>query len=857
MSCRLRSPRAQESSSFVEPALTATPDEEEEERAKVRHALFSSLAQQGGVPAVPAALSRQGSHAPAPSESFVRGHGAFGIEKSRCSHALRSQETVSGLVAKVGDAESFQTEVVAVRKRIGSMSRYTIDARKRHIKAWDGVLCCALLFTAIVTPFEVGFYETGLTAYAGPVNFTINRIVDAIFAFDILLTFFMPYRTSHKKGGQMIYDQRRIRRHYLKSWFFFDFLTCIPFDLIFSAVASSLQMEATEANLTAIRMMRLLRILKLVRLVRVARIVDRWKDHVSVSFGFMSLLKFSFMISFLAHWLACLWGFIGQSSTSEAWSGYEHGLSWRQKARISDDAAPLELYGIALYVSLNNIFGGSCEIQAANYGEFYAQAFMMFLGSSVWAYVIGSVCGILATLNPAEIEFRQTMDEVNSFCSDQHLPAELSVRLRVYFRNLVYMIKSSRHDTLLAKMSTRLRGDAAIHICEYHLKSVPFLVHAELEPEFMSALAIRFKKFVYCRLEHLPCTSLFIVERGLVAKRGRLGLIGSCFGKDVILSNDSLRDLGDAIALTFVQTITLTQADIFELLPDYPLAYHVVRKAALRMALIRALCKAAKIVKRLLLTGADDASMQRSTSIELFDKALEQIGNDRLAEEAPSEVRVIPITSLLSKSPAVAPSATSPTRRAHADFVSATPSGAAAASCDKGFGGSVGGGVFGGCAGDASVAASVAASVSALSGQVQQSQAKVGEMAQRLSSLEGSVRAILGRMDADLQAKAELDASIRACMQTVLLAQQHKGGERARYYQKVRAPSGGKSTPPPRRPERAERRPGRPSLMPAPLAVEAEGGSSDEGGRRGRRSDEERAELREEGGDDPEGGLDA
>ena len=38
---------------------------------------------------------------------------------------------------------------------------------------------------------------------------------------------------------------------------------------------------------------------------------------------------------------------------------------------------------------------------------------------------------------------------------------------------------------------------------------------------------------------------------GVVAKHGRLGLVGCCFGKDVILSKTSLRDVGDAISLTF------------------------------------------------------------------------------------------------------------------------------------------------------------------------------------------------------------------------------------------------------------------------------------------------------------------
>ena len=106
---------------------------------------------------------------------------------------------------------------------------------------------------------------------------------------------------------------------------------------------------------------------------------------------------------------------------------------------------------------------------------------------------------------------------------------------------------------LLRKMSTRLRGDAAYRMCEFRLRAVPFLVHPDLEPEFMCNLAIRYQTNVYSRLERVPCTDLFIVERGVVAKRGRLGLAGACFGTDVILSNDNLRDLGDAISLSFVQ----------------------------------------------------------------------------------------------------------------------------------------------------------------------------------------------------------------------------------------------------------------------------------------------------------------
>jgi len=149
------------------------------------------------------------------------------------------------------------------------------------------------------------------------------------------------------------------------------------------------------------------------------------------------------------------------------------GLTWRQKHKVGTEgvtASPFSLYGICLYVALNNIFGGSCEINPASYGEIYAQSLMMLAGSSMWAYIIGSACGIIATLDPSRIEFRQTMDELNFYLKDQSMPEELAVKLRSYFRNTIYLVRVQRYESLLRKMSTRLRGDAAYEMCRMRLR---------------------------------------------------------------------------------------------------------------------------------------------------------------------------------------------------------------------------------------------------------------------------------------------------------------------------------------------------------------------------------------------------
>lgn len=125
----------------------------------------------------------------------------------------------------------------------------------------------------------------------------------------------------------------------------------------------------------------------------------------------------------------------------------------------------------------------------------------MLCGSCVWAYVIGSCCGILATLNPALLEYRQQLDELNVFLREHEMPQDIRVRLRGYFRNTLPIIRLRRYDHLLSKMSTRLRGDASLVVARHTFRSVGYLSHPDLEPEFLAHVTTRMRVAIYSRLE--------------------------------------------------------------------------------------------------------------------------------------------------------------------------------------------------------------------------------------------------------------------------------------------------------------------------------------------------------------------
>ena len=158
------------------------------------------------------------------------------------------------------------------------------------------------------------------------------RARSTIFLADIAITFFVPYKSSIKQGGFVIFDRRRIAGHYMRGWLTFDVLTAIPFDLLVSVIAVA-QGWGADASAQLIQLLRVVRLAKLLRIVRLARILRRWQDHVSISFALLSLAKFIFLTVLLAHWLACGWGFIAIASDAP-WTGYDDGLSWKQKAQV-------------------------------------------------------------------------------------------------------------------------------------------------------------------------------------------------------------------------------------------------------------------------------------------------------------------------------------------------------------------------------------------------------------------------------------------------------------------------------------------------------------------------------------------
>ena len=94
------------------------------------------------------------------------------------------------------------------RARIPTDAKCIINPKSGFQANWDIIMILCLLFTLVVTPFEVAYIEPQFDAL-----YIINRFVDLLFLTDLFCQFFTPYYDSQMGG--FVVEHKLIAKNYL------------------------------------------------------------------------------------------------------------------------------------------------------------------------------------------------------------------------------------------------------------------------------------------------------------------------------------------------------------------------------------------------------------------------------------------------------------------------------------------------------------------------------------------------------------------------------------------------------------------------------------------------------------------
>ncbi|XP_032423152.1 potassium voltage-gated channel subfamily H member 8 [Xiphophorus hellerii] len=389
-------------------------------------------------------------------------------------------------------------KVAAIQK-----SRFILLHYGTFKAGWDWLILLATFYVAVTVPYNVCFSggrdEGGASRNPPSVS---DILVEILFILDIVLNFRTTFVST---SGQVVYDARSICVHYVTTWLFVDLVAALPFDLLYAF------------NVTVNFRVHLLKTVRLLRLLRLLQKLERYSQYSAVV---LTLLMSMFAL--LAHWMACVWYYIGRkeieslgssdigwlyelakrlgtpyfmsplttqtppavsslSANSTQWNvsgsqvtGQGTWNSSQEYGNISGSGGLKMLgggpstrssYVTALYFALSSLTSvGFGNVSANTDSEKIFSICTMLIGALMHAVVFGNVTAIIQRMYSRRSLYHTRTKDLKDFIRVHRLPKALEQRMLECFQTTWSVNNGIDVNELLKDFPDELRADIAMHL---------------------------------------------------------------------------------------------------------------------------------------------------------------------------------------------------------------------------------------------------------------------------------------------------------------------------------------------------------------------------------------------------------
>uniref|UniRef100_A0A8C3A3A6 Voltage-gated delayed rectifier potassium channel KCNH4 n=1 Tax=Cyclopterus lumpus TaxID=8103 RepID=A0A8C3A3A6_CYCLU len=338
-------------------------------------------------------------------------------------------------------------KVAAIQK-----SRFILLHYGTFKAGWDWLILLATFYVAVTVPYNVCFAVVGgrddasSTASRSPPSVS-DILVEILFILDILLNFRTTFVST---SGQVVYDARSICVHYVTTWLFVDLIAALPFDLLYAF------------NISVYFGVHLLKTVRLLRLLRLLQKLERYSQYSAVV---LTLLMSMFAL--LAHWMACVWYFIGRKEIESpgSWDiGWLHELAKRQGSWNSSQYYG-NTYVTSLYFALSSLTSvGFGNVSANTDSEKIFSICTMLIGALMHAVVFGNVTAIIQRMYSRRSLYHTRTKDLKDFIRVHRLPKALEQRMLECFQTTWSVNNGIDVNELLKDFPDELRADIAMHL---------------------------------------------------------------------------------------------------------------------------------------------------------------------------------------------------------------------------------------------------------------------------------------------------------------------------------------------------------------------------------------------------------
>ncbi|KAG7393278.1 hypothetical protein PHYPSEUDO_011283 [Phytophthora pseudosyringae] len=372
---------------------------------------------------------------------------------------------------------------------------------------WDIVMGFMVSITAVTVPFRIAFDVQDVLVF-----YATDRTSDVLFVIDVFLSFCTTYVDD---TGVEIVDRFEIRRHYLKTTFFVDVASTIPFDFVVEAVATGNVFK----SLRLIRTLKLIKLLRLMRLSKLLKMNSQWMTEFDINVDTVRLLKLLAPVMIIAHYVGCFWYYISADQPSDnAWWG-------NKNIYFEDPESIISKYIASIYWAITTMTTvGFGDIYAVNDYEKGYSILVLIGGTTLFAYVVGTVIEVASNSKSLVNREHEMVQRVNAYIKERGVSSEFIVACQEHLRFVdaekTFFVENSLFDALSYSLRSELililNGGMVSKVRFFDKKPKWFLtlILPRLVPQFYLEGDI----LIY---QNNPVSGIFFVMNGAVIAKTR------------------------------------------------------------------------------------------------------------------------------------------------------------------------------------------------------------------------------------------------------------------------------------------------------------------------------------------------